>query len=69
MATNPVSEPNPTDWATSEYAAQVLGVHFGTVHLWRKQGILTAHKTMGGQPICWMPEVLDVKAARERLGR
>jgi predicted site-specific integrase-resolvase len=50
-------------------AAEVLGVDYQTVHRWRSEGLLTAHRTLGGAPICWMPEVLDLKAARDRLAR
>jgi predicted site-specific integrase-resolvase len=61
--------PNPSDWATMRAAAEVLGVDYQTVHRWRSEGLLTAHRTLGGAPICWMPEVLDLKAARDRLAR
>lgn len=51
------------------FVAEFLAVDYQTVFRWRTEGVLAAHRTLGGAPICWMPEVRELKAARERVGR
>lgn len=61
--------PNPGDWCSIKHAADVLGVDYQTVWKWRNTGILTGHRALGGTPLCWVPEVLELRAARERARR
>lgn len=58
--------PNPGDWCSIKHAAEVLGVDYQTVWRWRGQQILTPHRALGGTPMCWLPEVLELKRARDR---
>jgi len=39
---------NSTEWLSLSAAADVLGVHPGTVRSWSDRGILPVHKTQGG---------------------
>jgi excisionase family DNA binding protein len=38
----------PTEWLSLSKAAQLLGVHPGTVRNWSDQGVLPVHRTKGG---------------------
>jgi excisionase family DNA binding protein len=38
----------PTEWLSLSEAAEILGVHPGTVRNWSDQGVLPVHRTRGG---------------------
>lgn len=61
--------PNPGDWCTWAYAEQVLGVARRTVIRMVNDGVLTRHRSQGGAPMLWLPEVREVAEARRRTGR
>jgi excisionase family DNA binding protein len=38
----------PVEWLSLSKAAELLGVHPGTVRIWSDQGVLPVHRTQGG---------------------
>lgn len=38
----------PAEWLSLSKAAELLGVHPGTVRIWSDQGVLPVHRTQGG---------------------
>jgi hypothetical protein len=61
-----VPKPNPQDWTDVEGAAKIIGVRRAAVNQMIDRQAL--HRYYAGQrPIFWVPECLDLAAARSKI--
>lgn len=60
--------PNPGDWTDTNGAAELIGRNRTTLYDYVNRNIITKYE-IGSTPVYWVPEILEVSDALDRLGK